>query len=287
MSTFLNPVRGSRESGWFRMLALVWVVIMWLFTGGVVTLGVMALNEKHFGKGLPAWALMLEQLIGFVPFFVAAFVVPLIYRRSITSGLSAAPSFRFKLYVQGIWSWGLVTAAFTGIGYLASPDDMHFHFSPAAFFPALVVGLLLLPLQTGAEELFFRGVIPQSLSQLLRKPLLTIVVSAALFAGLHLWNPEAQSAPAMAFLTYFTLALGWGWASFKTAGLEVTLGAHFINNFFGLFIVGYDNSVIKGASVWSIPAVDLSTAPIGTAVSVGLWLLLLRRIQRTQHSEIS
>ena len=280
MSTFFNPERGPRESALARIVAILWVIIMWVFTGGLITVIVMSVNEQVFGDGSPAWATMLEQLIGFAPFFAAALLVPLFYRRSIATGLTTAKTFRWNVYFHGMWTWGLLMVATAGLGFIFSPDTLSFHFNASAFFPALLIGLLLLPVQTGAEEIFFRGVIPQAFSQLLKHPLLITVFAAALFASLHLANPEANAQPIHAFFVYFLMALGWGWASYKTAGIEVSMGAHLMNNVFGLFVVGYDNSVIESVSLWSVPSVDLSSAPISTAITMTLWLLIVRRVMR-------
>ena len=282
MSTFLNPERGPRESALARALAILWVVSMWIFTGGLITVIAMSINEQLLGDVPPAWATMLEQLIGFAPFFAAALVVPLIYRRGIATGLTTAKTFRWKVYFHGMWTWGTLMVATAGLGFIFAPDTLSFHFNASAFFPALLIGLLLLPIQTGAEEIFFRGVIPQAFSRILKHPLVITVFAAAIFATLHLANPEANSQPIHAFIVYFLMAVGWGWASYKTAGIEVSMGAHLMNNFFGLFIVGYDNSVIEGVSFWSVPSVDLSSAPFSTAITMTIWLLIVRRVTRKQ-----
>lgn len=280
MNIFYNPARGNRENLGMQIAALFSVIFGWFILGGFITVAVIAFNTSQFAGTLPVWASMLEQLVGFVPFFIAALAVPLFYGRRIITGLTSAERFRWKIYWRGIWTWGLLLFIGGIIGFITSPGVAVFRFNAAGFFAALVVGLLLLPLQTAAEEVFFRGVLPQFLTTLVRRPAFALSVSAGLFAGLHLFNPEAQTSPLLAFATYFAMALGWGVASYKMAGLEITLGAHLINNVFGLFIFGYDNSAVQGVALWSVPQAEMSQAFIGTLITVSVWLLMLHKLHR-------
>ncbi|MEY4347922.1 MAG: hypothetical protein RIS43_341 [Actinomycetota bacterium] len=280
MNTFYNPVRGARENFSMQIAAVFSVIFGWFVVGSFVTLAAMGATKAWFGTDLPAWASMFEQLIGFVPFIAAGILVPVFYGRRIITGLTGATRFRWNIYFRGVWTWGLLLFLGGLIGFLTSPDLMTFRFDASAFFPALLVGLLLLPLQTAAEEVFFRGVLPQFLTRIVRHPAFALAFSAALFAALHLFNPEAQSSPLIAFATYFAMALGWGIASYKMAGLEITLGAHLINNIFGLFIFGYDNSAVTGVALWSVPQAEMSQAFVSTVFTMSLWLFILHRLHK-------
>jgi membrane protease YdiL (CAAX protease family) len=278
MNTFYFPQRGPRENFSMQIAAIFSVLFGWFIIGGFVTVAVMGINKAFFTHDLPAWASMLEQLAGFVPFVIAGLAVPLLYARRIITGISSAAKFRWGIYWRGVWTWGLLLFIGGVIGFITSPDVAVFRFNAAAFFPALLVGLLLLPLQTAAEEVFFRGVLPQFFTRLVSKPAFALTLSAALFAALHLFNPEAQATPALAFATYFAMALGWGVASYKMAGLEITLGAHLINNVSGLFIFGYDNSAVQGVALWSVPQAEMSQAFVSTALMMIVWLLMLHKL---------
>mgnify|MGYP006277428075 CR=1 FL=1 len=273
---FFSPQRGERESASWRWLAMFYVLTMWLFTGGAITLLAMA-AVKNFEQP-PVWAKMFEELAGFIPFFIAALTVPLIYRRTLLSGVSSALHFRWNRYGLGIASWAGINAIGVLFSFVTEPEQLTFHFEAATFFPALAVGLLLLPIQTGAEEIFFRGVIPQMLSKLLKSPWIVIAITSAIFAALHLSNPEAQESLILAFITFFVMGAGFGYIAYISGGLEIVLGAHFINNLSGLFVVGYDNSVIQGAPLWSVPAADLAASAVSTSILIVLWSVLVRRL---------
>jgi membrane protease YdiL (CAAX protease family) len=256
-----------------RLLGVAGIFFIWIFFGALISVVPVAMVEAE--PGLPAWFKMASALIGFIPLFLAALFVPLIYRRSVLSGITSRTAFNWNYFYRGIWTWGALILVSGALALALDPSSMKFSFNAAIFIPTLIVGLILLPIQTSAEELYFRSVIPQAISSVLRKPSVVVVASAALFSGMHMWNPEAQESPIQAFMTYFFMAAAWGWAAFKHGGIEVTLGAHLINNISGLFIFGYTGSVIDGVALWTGPAPDMKSAAVSSAMSALIWLGIL------------
>ena len=92
----------------------------------------------------------------------------------------------------------------------------------------------LVVLQSSAEELVFRGYLPQSLHHmlpgLLNQPILIALISSALFAALHWGNPDVMHSPWIAMAEFFVLSLAVSWLSLRLGGLEAAFALHSVNN---------------------------------------------------------
>ena len=87
--------------------------------------------------------------------------------------------------------------------------------------------VLLLPLvvaQSAAEEYMFRGWMLQAFGNLLRNPLVPIVVQALLFAALHGWGTP------WGFLDLTWFGVLAGWLCVRTGGIEAAVALHVANN---------------------------------------------------------
>jgi hypothetical protein len=59
----------------------------------------------------------------------------------------------------------------------------------------------------------------------------------------------------------------------------VAIGAHLANNFFGLAIVGYENSVVEPSSIWVGPEAKMQFSAIALWVTIGIWLLIVKKLK--------
>ena len=147
----------------------------------------------------------------------------------------------------------------------------------------------LVVLQSSAEELVFRGYLPQSLHHmlpgLLKQQVLIALISSALFAALHWGNPDVMHAPWMAMAEFFALSLAVSWLSLRLGGLEAAFALHSVNNcmlllFFSptafalgdqvLFTVPIDEDFGLSVWHWVIQAVHL-VLTFALFWVIGLW----------------
>jgi membrane protease YdiL (CAAX protease family) len=61
------------------------------------------------------------------------------------------------------------------------------------FLLFLVVAVILVPVQSGFEEVFLRGYLLQGLMQFLRNKVVLAILTGVIFALPHLANPEPRS----------------------------------------------------------------------------------------------
>jgi len=121
--------------------------------------------------------------------------------------------------------WMGLSLVIEGINYYLSPGDYSWNFKLNTFLPLLALCILVLPLQTSFEELFFRGYLMQGIGTAHIKKVIAVVISALLtygsklvispiinnnLSGLSLHYDEANTAGIISMATNFTLLLIFG-----------------------------------------------------------------------------
>lgn len=256
---------------WHWVLGTYAILAIWLFGGPVV----LILMNAVLGDPTGGWALLLTQLSTFIPFFIAT---PLVWRyllkRPVAELINWSGDIRWQRIGVGFGVWFALSATSSGIGFALSPDAYRFTFSLSAFLPFLLVAIVLLPIQTSAEEFFFRGwLIRWSVRR--SKPAI-VVISGAVFALPHIGNPEAQGHELAALAAWFVLGAGWAFASLRDGGIELALGAHLANNFFAILFVAYDNAALPTSAVVTTPELNIDGAAVAITILMTLFILLTR-----------
>ena len=143
------------------------------------------------------------------------------------------------------------------------------------YLPFALPGLLI---QTGAEELVFRGYLQQQLAARFRHPLVWIGMPSALFAwGHYLPGEFGGSAWAIALWAAVFGVLAADLTA-RTGNLGAALGFHFANNIAALLIVGLENN-LDGLALWTMsvdltdPGAVLPALAVDFAAMVTSWLL--------------
>ncbi|MFI1363383.1 lysostaphin resistance A-like protein [Streptomyces griseochromogenes] len=124
------------------------------------------------------------------------------------------------------------------------------------FGPALAMLVVLVPLQTAAEEYMFRGWLTQAVGAFARSPWWAILPQAVLFAAAHGWGTVWGFADLVVF------GVTAGWLTWRTGGLEAAIGLHAVNN---LLSFGFAAAVVDGLksdetaadAPWQVVAIDV------------------------------
>ncbi len=112
----------------------------------------------------------------------------------------------------------------------------------------------MVPIQTTAEELFYRGYLLQGMGFLTRNFLLLAIINGILFMIPHLANPEVAASPLMAIIDYTIFGFFLAYITLKSNTIELAIAGHASNN---LFIAILANSEI---SVSPTPSLFLSSS---------------------------
>ena len=93
-----------------------------------------------------------------------------------------------------------------------------------------LISVVMIPLQTSAEELFFRGYLMQGFGVIFRNRWLPLITTSIIFGMLHIWNPEIDKLGVNLIWYYIGTGLFLGVITLMDEGLELALGFHAANN---------------------------------------------------------
>lgn len=197
----------------------------------------------------------------FVAAFVALYVsLRYIHYKPLLSVINGYSHFRTGRLFFAFAVWGGLTIALTGVEYFFNPDNFVFVFNPAGFVFSALIAICLMPIQSGFEELFFRGYLVQGLSQLFRNGLVPMVITSLLFGAAHLDNPEVNQYGTYLMLAYYvSFGLFLGIITLLDEGLELAIGMHVSNNVFSTILVTDKHAVVKSYSVFESKQVNVET----------------------------
>lgn len=265
---YIAAARSGQNSFW-RYLLTVLLVIFLVLAGGVC-LTIPAVVVSGGSPDLPAYlpgplflALNLAPF-AFIP--LALFIgVRLLHRRPFLSLINPRLRFDWGRFWLGAGLWLALNVAYNLVFAALKPGYYTWSFNPLAFLPFLLVSLLLIPVQAGAEELLFRGYLTQGFG-LLRWWLGWLVPSAA-FGLLHMANPEVGSfGLGLTLPVYVGMGLLLGWVTLRTGSLEVALGVHILNNLYASLVTTFPSSALQTEAMFTIRQYDPLAELAGFAV---------------------
>lgn len=190
------------------------------------------------------------------------------------------------LFGFGIWFvLGLVSEL---VSYSINPDDYTFHFQLGPFIVLLLISVLLLPIQTSFEELFFRGYLMQAFSLIKNNKVFVVLVTSILFALVHGTNPEIKEFGAGIMMVYYILAgLFLALITVMDGRLELALGIHAATNMYGTIVSSYGGGVLQTDSLMRTQTINPYYMTIGFVVSAGLcFYVFSKKYQWPNISEI-
>lgn len=285
---FVAPAR-ARHQIWRTLLGLLLVLaiyglgiaaifgIIYLVSGPVGLRG--WLTEMEQSTGPTGTLLMLATFIGMAVGPMVAVVV--IHRRSI-GGLFGPLPRTFRHF--------LVACAVCVVAYSVSyflPSDLRIE--PAmeralwlSFLPMALVGVFL---QTGAEELLFRGYLQQQLAARFSSPLIWMVLPSLVFASAH-YNPAVAGGNAL-YVVAATGLFGLLAADLtaKTGSIGAAWGFHFANNVVAILVVALDGP-LSGLALYTAPlsAASEEIRPLillDMGTTVVTWVLIRLAVSRS------
>jgi membrane protease YdiL (CAAX protease family) len=146
----------------------------------------------------------------------------------------------------------------------------------AAFLPLALVSILV---QTGAEELLFRGYIQSQLAARFASPLVWMVLPSALFAVLHYQPGIMGDNACIVVAAVFLFALCAADLTARTGTIGAAWGFHFANNAVAILFLALDGP-LSGLALYtvpmdSVPAADLRPMLLsGMGVTLAIWLAI-------------
>jgi membrane protease YdiL (CAAX protease family) len=286
--------RGVHTPGRYLLGTLV-ALVYWQVLGACVAL-LLGWRFAPAGTSLAEVGRLLERpgwfgpLRGFIllnvvpPFLILGLLLAVagFHRRPLLTLVTAAPRISWKRIAQGFTVWFGLSCLCAFVEYLIAPETYAFRWDPLVFGAFLPLALVLTPVQTTAEELFFRGYLVQGLSLVSRRPLFLAGVSGALFALPHLANPEMEANPVALALSYFLTGVLLTLCALRDGSLELAIGAHAANNLFGAVVLTFSGSIFQTPALVFTSRFDPIWSLITLLAMAALFYAVLLTRGRTQ-----
>ena len=177
--------------------------------------------------------------------------------------------------------WKRIGFAFTGIvllnflffiiSYYENPTNFQWNFEPKAFATLFLIAIVLVPLQTTAEELFFRGYLMQGFGQIFKHRIFPLIITSLLFGFMHFGNPEIDKLGPLLMVSYVSMGFFFGIITLMDEGLELALGYHAGNNLLISLLVTSDWTAFQTNSLF----LDVSTPDVYMLAFMQLPMLLI------------
>lgn len=241
------------KNGWLRFLAGIFLILFIYLIGNII------LIEPARIMGWLTPGTLTEFIVSnltFLPLILGVFLVNRsLHRRSAGSLIGPSGRLNLRRIGLGMLIWGIIALISAGLESLLYGN---YAFNPAylASWPFLLASLLLIPVQTSAEEFLFRGYLLQAAGRLTQNPLVLSVFNGLLFSVPHLANPEAGQFGWYATLFWFAFGAGFTLITLRSGSLDYALGGHAINNVLLSTIIGYEGGAVSIPTLFVAAQID-------------------------------
>lgn len=278
----------ARPKLWRWILGTFIILISWLAIGAILTAASAALfgldllalagTDKEslaIVRGYEPWQAASAVLISFLPLLL----VPILLHRYLLNRhlrelfTRSNRSFSREVLIgAAIMSLLLVV---TGLpDFIFNNSSYTWSFDAARFIPYLVIALTLIPIQTTAEEVFYRGWIQQRLENGRRSIWLVSLLGGLLFALPHMGNPEVSGNLLLPILGYGSTGFMLTWVTMRDQSMGLAVGAHAANNTLAGLLVSSADSALPAASIWVTPEIQWGPAAFFSVLFIPLFIWL-------------
>jgi uncharacterized protein len=266
MTQFIDLAKLGRNNWWRYVLGVV------LILGTPVALVIIA-NILYARIGYHIFGLN-NVIVTFVEVgvFEACLIVgvllavKVVHLRPFLTLITPHEFIDWKKFAKSFGSFFGLIALAAAVDYLLNPSTYEFRLKPERFLVFAPIALILIPIQTTAEELLFRGYLLQCMALLTRRRVTLVLASGVLFMLPHLANPEMSTGFWTMAFYYLLVGAILTIITLKSNSLEMAMGIHAAVNLFAALIVNYANSALETESIFYCTELD----PIFTVVSFGV-----------------
>jgi membrane protease YdiL (CAAX protease family) len=285
MLTYLDLARLGKNEWWRYIIAVLLILFMWQVLGALPSLALIIWTmlgghpQTKIGSGsLP----VLDTTVGFITlmlgsaFFMGGIYIAIrfIHRRSFQTLVTPAKSIDWGRLFQGFGVWFALAILISVVEALLYPGRYVWSLDMQRFIPLVFLALTLVPIQTSAEELFFRAYILQGIGLRLRNIWVLSAVSGLVFGLPHLLNPEASiNYPLMGFY-YFAFGFSLAYITLRDGRLELALGAHAANNLYSFIFANYTITVLPTPSLFTITVLDPVYSVLAALLGMVIFVLV-------------
>lgn len=288
MLTYLRLSDLGKNEWWRYLLSVLVILFGWQILGSipVILLLVWVVLKKDPNvtftpdgrfEGLSPVIPFVVFMLAFWAFLAAIwFAVRVIHRRPFLTLITPAGRLNWKRLLQGAGLWFVLVALAAVVEAVLYPGRYVFTFDASQFWLFLPLALLLIPIQTSAEELFFRAYLLQGFGRRLQNIWVLTFLSGFIFMLPHLLNPEVQVNFWLMAWNYFAIGALLAYVTLRDGTLELALGIHAANNLFAAIFANYTITVLPTPSLFTAQELDAVYSTISLMAVIVVFLLLMR-----------
>lgn len=254
---FLQQAAEGKNS-WWRYLATILLMIAGLIAINlIVGKVVLPLLKPYLPEKTDFSNEVMTFIFAGIVFGVAllsfVFAFRWLHKRKAMSLITTTGRFSWREYFAGFAVWGVLVF----VGMLITDYDKFQTFintfQASQFIILLVVGAIMLGIQSFTEEILFRGYFLQGTSLLFKRELLPVLINGLLFALLHFGYGIS------AFISTFGFGVAFSLITLRKSRIEFASGAHLVNNLL-LSVIFIDlNEALNSQFDWTIDYKELIT----------------------------
>lgn len=198
---------------------------------------------------------LVEMLIPFaIGLGLLFFWVKFIHNQTLTALTTSRKKIDWKRVAFSFSLWAIVTITLIIVDYQLSPENYEWNFDLNKFAVLVVIGGVLIPLQTSFEEYLFRGYLMQGIGIIAKNRWMPLITTSLIFGLMHIANPEVEKIGYIIMVYYIGTGLFLGIITLMDEGMELALGFHAANNLVTALLVTANwtafqtNSILKDMS---------------------------------------
>lgn len=298
--TFLDCATQGKASAWRYIVGSLSMLFIWLLVGGFATATLLIFFSIFQGLNLGDVTQLISDpsLLGYIPYYLVTNIgfiffyagiwltVRLVHGRPLRSLVTSSASINWRRIALGFVSWiGLVLAG-TLFEFILWPESFKVTFDASVFIPFALLAIIITPIQTTAEELFFRGYLVQAGSLISRNWVFLSLWSGILFALPHFSNPEVASNTVIVLLTFFILGAFLTWISLRDGQIELAIGLHAANNLAVALLVTFPDSVLPTPALLTTSHFEPVFSLIAEVIMCALFYLIVFVIMKSRSRSV-
>lgn len=220
-------------------------------TGEMINMSDMSAIYTLFDPNTTLFLMLIPFVVGLITLFLWA---KYLHKLDFTSLTTSRKKIDWKRVSFAFSLWAMVTIVLTLVDYQLSPENYEWNFDLNKFAILVVIGIVLIPIQTSFEEYLFRGYLMQGLGVVTKNRWFPLVVTSVIFGLMHIANPEVEKIGYIIMVYYIGTGFFLGIITLMDEGMELALGFHAANNLVTALLVTANwtafqtNSILKDMS---------------------------------------
>jgi uncharacterized protein len=287
MNQFIELARQGKNNWWRYLFGLVLIAIVPIavfMAGKTLILRFVYWSFLSYDTYLTlAFALTVGTIASTLIGILLA--MRLMHERSFISLITPQTSIDWIKIEKSFGVYFVLLAFTTLLDYLLNPSIYEFRLNLGRFLTFAPVALILIPLDTTAQEVLFRGYLLQWMALGTRNRTALVMASGVLFMLPHLGNPEVAVSFWMAASYYFLVGVFLTVITLKSNSLEMAIGVHAATNLYVALILNYSNSALKTDSIFYCAKLDPVSSLIGFIITSLIFYLIMFGVRKTSRTD--